>query len=67
MNATQLEHLREICRNAVCVMEELIDEAQRDESGPRVQRYIKRVDKSVFTIKLGLKMLKKANRKHRGD
>lgn len=55
----KLEILRERLRQTVCEIEEWIE----DNDSPENARYIKRLDKAVFILKIGIKIMKRANRK----
>lgn len=55
----KLEKQRERIRKATCAIEEWIE--QND--CPKRMRHIKRLDKAVFLIKTGAKIMKRANRK----
>lgn len=57
----KLEKLRENLRKITCELEEWIE--QND--CPKRARHIKRLDKAVFMIKVGAKIMKRANRKAR--
>lgn len=55
----QLEKLREDLRQTTCAIEEWIE---RNDC-PKRARHIKRLDKAVFLIKTGAKVMKLANAK----
>lgn len=55
----ELEKLRDDIRVATCKIEEWIEQNQDTANA----RHLKRLDKAVFMIKIGAKILKLANRK----
>jgi hypothetical protein len=53
----ELEKLREDLRKITCAIEEWIERNDH----PKRARHIKRLDKAVFLIKIGAKVMKRAN------